>query len=333
MANSLLASVLSALAVSAQGLSGVEMECVTSFNWNSNNPNGYVFAPVANPEDPNSICAGGYESSGTLLTMYGNKQPRMFFKKADGSVLTIDLTKDTVSWWMDVSTLGAGYNGALYTAWTPSGASARSAASRYCDGNDGAGNGLWCPEFDLAEANRCGFLTTSHMCVSNSTWPIYCNMQAASPFPGYCGKYCNRGGLGEGPPKSSADFGVAPGDTGIDTQQAFHVAIKFTSVGTETVGFTTTLSQKNRSWSKSQHTAYKQYPGGYPSTSRMGLLAQLWNNSDASAQNWLSGANCSQTSNSDVSKVEVKMWDIKINDEIVKFKTVPRHATLLTEVV
>lgn len=300
----------------------VQFECSSSFNWNSGNPNVYVNAPMKDPWNPNSVCAGGYETSGTQLTMYGDVQPRMFFKKNDGSVLRIDMRTDTISWWQDVSLLGAGYNGALYTTWTNHADDAAVASARYCDANDGVGNGLWCPEFDLGESNACGFHTTSHACV-HSDWPIYCNMDAGSVFPGFCGQYCDRGGQDAFTDSSKPQVYGPHVWSGINTRKPYEVQVDFGYTDAN-LDFTLTLKQDAFSWSMKGSNDNKLWPHGYPADGKMALLAQLWNTSTASAMEWLAGPACTQTSNPDASKVTFKMWDIRVNGKLIKFKNVTR---------
>jgi hypothetical protein len=97
----------------AAAYDGVSMECVTSFNWNTGNTDIYGSATNGDAD-----CSGGWSTDGTKLTLSGATQPRMFFKKSDGSVLTFDMKSDRISWWMDLSQLGASFNGALYSSWT-----------------------------------------------------------------------------------------------------------------------------------------------------------------------------------------------------------------------
>jgi len=324
----------------ADGLAEVGFECVSRFNFNSGNQNVYAFAPIASPEHPNSYCEGGYETSGTQLIMYGDVQPRMFFKKADGGVLTIDMTKDTIGFWIDLSDLGGGYNGALYTAWIPGAyglsGGAPLASSRYCDANDGVGNGLWCPEMDIFEGNSCGMAITSHACktyggISNTSWPMYCWLDANTDFPGYCGDLtCDRAGASGDHNGEDAKYGFGPGYT-IDTSRPFYVEVSFTYAAEQLVSFNTTVAQSDETTNET-HTltqsietmAAELYPDGFPTDGKMGLLAQLWNTSDASAMEWLAGANCSRNSSDIASEITVKMWDISINGKLIKFKNVSR---------
>jgi hypothetical protein len=322
---------LSATEELGDDLAGVEFECVSSYNWNAGNPDVYVFAPVASPENPNSYCEGGYETSGTQLTMYGDVQPRMFFKKADGGVLMIDMTRDTVGFWIDLSDLGAGYNGALYTAWTPFAESARLASGRYCDANDGTGNGLWCPEMDIFEGNSCGMAFTSHACTSNRSWPMWCNMDANTDFPGFCGDMtCDRAGVQGSHNAEDAEYGFGP-EYEIDTSRPFHVAMSFSYVDGQLVAYNTTVAQpdamteETRILTKSVDTmAPELYPDGFPTDGKIGLLAQLWNTSTEAAMSWLAGPNCTRNSSDDPSEITVKMWDISINGKPIKFKNVSR---------
>jgi hypothetical protein len=149
----------------------ITMQCVSEFNWNQGQ--GSVFR-TASPHfvgnggniswDGQTDTCRGWSANDTTLTMYGTYQPRMFFKDKHDEIIMIDMTKDTVSWDQDVSDLGKGFNGALYTSWVSPAHryNAPLAAEFYCDANDGTGNNLWCPEMDLGEANRCGLRTTSH---------------------------------------------------------------------------------------------------------------------------------------------------------------------------
>ena len=139
---------------SASAYTDITMECVSEFNWNQGQ--GDVFR-TASPHfvgkggniswDGHTSTCRGWSAKDTTLTMYGTYQPRMFFKNKDDEVIMIDMTKDTLSWTQDVSQLGKGFNGALYTSWVSPAhrSNAPLAAEFYCDANDGTGNNLWCP--------------------------------------------------------------------------------------------------------------------------------------------------------------------------------------------
>ena len=80
----------------------------------------------------------------------------------------------------------------------------------YCDANNG--NGSWCPEMDLMEANKYSFATTPHKCDAPNDKGFYSN--------------CDRNGIGENVVEQLAWNGYGPGSQyTIDTTQPFHVKV------------------------------------------------------------------------------------------------------------
>jgi len=114
--------------------------------------------------NPIPDCTGGWSASGDSVTLKGTVQPRMFLKDGSGRLIMLDMRSEEISWTQNVAQLGRQFNGALYTTWVrpQDEQDPANAARLYCDANDGTGNSLWCPEFDLGEANLCTFHATSH---------------------------------------------------------------------------------------------------------------------------------------------------------------------------
>lgn len=149
----------------------VGMQCVSEFNWNQGQDATYksatgYFVGADGKFETSDIpdCGGSWTAEGDVLTLKGNKQPRMFLKDRRDRLLMLDMTTEELSWTQNVRDLGRDLNGAVYATWVRSEdeADPANAARLYCDANDGTGNNLWCPEMDMGEANACGFRSTSH---------------------------------------------------------------------------------------------------------------------------------------------------------------------------
>ena len=159
------------VATPSSDYTNVGMQCVSEFNWNQGQDATYKSATgyfvgagglVESSEVPD--CHASWSAEGDVLTLKGNKQPRMFLKDGADQVLMLDMATEEISWTQNVAQLGRDLNGAVYTTWIRSEdeADPARAARLYCDANDGTGNNLWCPEMDLGESNACGFRSTSH---------------------------------------------------------------------------------------------------------------------------------------------------------------------------
>lgn len=152
-------------------ITDVSMQCVSEFNWNQGqeatfkSATGYFVGMDGRLESSDvPDCGGSWTAEGDVLTLKGNKQPRMFLKDGRDRLLMFDMRTEELSWTQNVRDLGRDLNGAVYATWVRSEdeASPANAARLYCDANDGTGNNLWCPEMDFGEANACGFRSTSH---------------------------------------------------------------------------------------------------------------------------------------------------------------------------
>jgi hypothetical protein len=129
----------------------------------------------------------------------------------------------------DLSQSGCGCLTALYAIVMPA-TDNTSDPFQYCDGA-GVG-GYECPEFDMMEANKYAFRSTSHKCdISNGN---YSN--------------CDKNGKCSSDVLIDKPSGVfAPGSsTGIDTNQVFHVKQDFHESDGAFTGYTTILSQDGR---------------------------------------------------------------------------------------
>ena len=148
----------------------VGVQCVSEFNWNQGqdatykSATGYFVGAHGMETTQVPDCSGSWTAEGDVLTLKGEKQPRMFLKDDRNRLVMLDMTTEELSWTQNVAQLGKDLNGAVYATWvrsTDENDPAR-AARLYCDANDGTGNNLWCPEMDLGESNACGFRSTSH---------------------------------------------------------------------------------------------------------------------------------------------------------------------------
>ena len=102
----------------------------------------------------------------------------------------------------------------------------------YCDAN--MGNGNWCPEFDIMEANKYSWATTPHKCDSPNDKGFYNN--------------CDKGGTcAQNIVDQLAYNGYGPGsDHTINTDLPFHAKVDFNSDNGKFSSFTVTMSQNGR---------------------------------------------------------------------------------------
>ena len=101
---------------------------------------------------------------------------------------------------------------------------------KYCDA--ASVGGYMCPEFDMMEANKYAWRTTSHKCDSSGS--NYSN--------------CDRNGTCSTDILTDQPSGVfAPGSSsGIDTTRPFHMKQEYHETSGQFAGYTTTLSQDGR---------------------------------------------------------------------------------------
>ena len=303
------------------------MQCVSEFNWNQGQESTYRSATgyfvgegggMKSSDIPD--CAGSWTAQDDVLTLKGNRQPRMFLKDGQDRLIMIDMSTEEVSWTQNVAQLGKDLNGAVYATWVRSAdeADAATAARLYCDANDGTGNNLWCPEMDLGEANYCGFRSTSHPVtdLNGHDWragAVNCYVppgagQDANLF--YCGLGIDGAQSSASPPTQTwvDHYGNAlwftsaaahppcsgtpdntlctyGGGQTIDTNHDVDVRIKFHFDG-YLRGFTTTLRQGSKTIELTRQTspnpASVPMLHGFPDSGRVALLVQLWVSSPGS---------------------------------------------------
>lgn len=98
----------------------------------------------------------------------------------------------------------------------------------YCDANQVGG--VFCPEFDIMEANQYSFHTTAHACDAPNSNGFYGN--------------CDRGGscTADVHKLGANDYGPGP-NYKIDSLKTIHVKIEFLEENNEFTGYTLTMSQ------------------------------------------------------------------------------------------
>ena len=134
---------------------------------------------------------------------------------------------------MTCSNVGCGCVTALYTVLMPALDQGITDPFKYCDANQVGG--YWCPEFDIMEANKFAFHVTGHKCDAPTSDGVYHN--------------CDRGGqcTMDVWTSNNNDFDYGPGSGyTIDTTQPFHVKTEFHEEGGQFVGYTSTLTQADR---------------------------------------------------------------------------------------
>eukprot|EP00315_Gephyrocapsa_oceanica_P058230 CAMPEP_0185483888 /NCGR_PEP_ID=MMETSP1366-20130426/8884_1 /TAXON_ID=38817 /ORGANISM="Gephyrocapsa oceanica, Strain RCC1303" /LENGTH=458 /DNA_ID=CAMNT_0028091885 /DNA_START=69 /DNA_END=1443 /DNA_ORIENTATION=- len=302
----------------------VSMQCVSEFNWNQGQESTYKSATgyfvgaggkLERSEVPD--CAGSWTAAGDVLTLKGNKQPRMFLRDGRDQLVVLDMSTEEVSWTQDVAQLGKDLNGALYATWVRPAdeANPAEAARLYCDANDGTGNNLWCPEIDLGEANSCGFRSTSHPVtdLNANSWRsdavncfappdaeqdtnlFYCGLGRLEPAPKqtwvdhfgnalmFSSAAAHPPCVGSTPANTLCTYGAGQA---IDTNREYDVRISFTYEGGALRAFTTTLSQGSNTIELTRQTTPNSFSvpiaGGFPDSGRVALLVQLWFSSPGS---------------------------------------------------
>lgn len=256
---------------------------------------------------PHADCTESYVTVGTNITLKGTQAPRMYITEGE-KLLTVNTKEESISWTMNVAKLGGLWNGALYMTYVNF--TDPTDAMWYCDANaasNGADNNLFCFEMDLAEANTCGFRSTSHGCVAgDAPWPRY-DSSIDVTLPSYAasgpsgvnsicygwGSAASFGGVQDSNPIIDATsgqgvpFGMAYGSGShyaINTEFNFDVNVSFAWNGDVLEGWTQTLSQGGKSVSTTQYTN-KEFT--FQESGQFALLVQLWENDGLPS--WLSG--------------------------------------------
>jgi cellulase len=269
--------------------------------------------------------AAGVTTSGSSLTMYQyvpsstggvqNASPRLYLLGSDGNYVMMHLLGQELTFDVDLSSLPCGENGALYLSqmdatggrnqYNTAGANY---GSGYCDAQgpvenfrNGSlntnGQGYFCNEMDILEANSAASAFTLHPCSSSD---------------------CDRGGCGFNPYAQGFHNYWAPGGT-VDTSKPFTIITQFITDDGTTTG---TLSQIKRmyiqngkmvasaasggdvitqSWCTSNDGSAAQFGGlmtmGQALGSGMVLVFSIWND-NGQFMNWLdsgSSGPCSST--------------------------------------
>jgi hypothetical protein len=196
----------------------------------------------------------------------------------------------TLSFTTDVSSVSCGCNAALYFVLMPAYNQSQqpdpsTCGNYYCDANQVCG--LWCPEFDLMEANRAGFAITPHKC-DNPTgkWYPHCDGRGCSIQTKTMG---NNYGYG-------ANFII-------NTQNEFNVSISFQSQGGVLAQVVTTLSQQTRKFTvtHNQSLCGAGYLAALTDAFKQGwvLTASHWSGANGGTMSWLDVPPCDINENCD----------------------------------
>ena len=186
---------------------------------------------------PNWFSGGGGdnisipEGGRVYLSNSPTLDPNNFYKPA--------LLGGTVEYDVDMSSIECGCIAAFYLVRTPAkgwgGSLDKTDGFYYCDANQVGGE--YCPEFDIMEANKWAYQTTTHSC--------------NAPQDGHY-DYCNRGGtcvtntVEQWNHQGIHNYG--PGSQyKINTEQEFHVKLEFKTNGGQFSAFETTLTQGSNS--------------------------------------------------------------------------------------
>lgn len=264
---------------------------------------------------PYSDCTDSYVIDGTTITLKGTQAPRMFITEED-KLLMVNTKEESVSWTMNMAKLGKYWNGALYMTYVNF--TDPKDQMLYCDANpptNGAYNGQWCYEMDLAEGNTCGFHSTSHGCTANvPVYPDYdvdidLTKSGADTFGprgvnSICYAWGNAASFGGNPSNNkiideatgaevpfNGAYGSGAGNI-INTEKEFHSKVVFNWKGDVFESWTQTLSQGGKSIST---TGYTDKRFTFQSNGKFALLVQLWESKGL--PDWLSGHDCSSGSN------------------------------------
>lgn len=304
---------------------------------------------------PDSDCTNSYVLDGTTITLKGTQAPRMFITEGD-RLLLVNTKEESISWTMNMAKLGKDWNGALYMTYVNF--TDPRHQMLYGDANaptNGAYNGLWAYEMDLAEGNTCGFHSTSHGCKADvSVYPYYdVNIDLsksgddtfgpqgvnsicyawgnAVSFGGRAGNTNNKiidEATGAEVPYNGA-YGSGSGNI-INTEQEFQSKVVFNWQGDVFEGWTQTLSQGGRSIST---TGYTDNRFTFQSNGIFALLVQLWESKGL--PDWLSGSDCSSGSNPSseyYNEMELHFNRVTITnnaDNSEKILTFPHRATFV----
>merc|ERR1712142_1091465 len=74
-----------------------------------------------------------------------------------------NLLDNNFAYTVDLSNVSCGCNAAAYFVDMP-GTWAGNSGDYYCDANYGAGNNMWCPEYDVMESNKYTMMSALHTC-------------------------------------------------------------------------------------------------------------------------------------------------------------------------
>eukprot|EP00456_Euglypha_rotunda_P058223 TRINITY_DN4833_c0_g1_i11.p1 TRINITY_DN4833_c0_g1~~TRINITY_DN4833_c0_g1_i11.p1 ORF type:complete len:308 (+),score=12.98 TRINITY_DN4833_c0_g1_i11:95-1018(+) len=256
-------------------LSRVFSQCVNSINV------GDVTCTDGGYTGPYPFAGGGLKTSGTTVTLNHNSGG-FIAQECDTSYKPStpkrwQLLGRSLSFNVNLANVGCACNLALYLIQMPAYNSSNvadptSCGNYYCDANKVCG--IYCPEFDIMEANNRAFQTTPHKC--------------NAPSGNYYSS-CDGGGCGQNVIRidSSAYGPNAP----INTYNTFSVKIFFgTNSGGQLSSVTTTLSQNGHTF-QMIHDDSKCGSGYLESMtdafkSGMTLYYSYWG-SDANTMSWL----------------------------------------------
>jgi len=232
---------------------------------------------------PYPFAGGGLKVSGTTTTLNHNSGGFVAGECDTGYKPTTPkrwtLLGRSLSFDVNLANVGCACNLALYLVQMPAYNSSNTAdptscGNYYCDANKVCG--IYCPEFDIMEANNRAFQTTPHKC--------------NAPSGNYYSS-CDGGGCGQNVIRINSNAYGPGGSFTINTQSEFSVNIYFgLNSNGQLNSVTTTLSQSGRNFQMTHDDS--KCGGGYLETltdafkSGMTLYYSYWG-SDANTMSWL----------------------------------------------
>ena len=139
----------------------------------------------------------------------------------------------------------------------------------YCDANQVGGT--FCPEFDIMEANKFSWQTTSHKCNAPSGNGHY--------------DWCD--GAGQDMKNYGWSDGYGPGNGTIDTNRKFNIKIDFTGPD-KFYGYTQTFTQDGKSVQFKGYSGYSQAL----TDDLNGHMAYAFSNWGPGGSEWLDSGRC-----------------------------------------
>jgi len=205
----------------------------------------------------------GFTMTGNTRLYFGDKPDDVF---NSSSFWQTNLLDNNFAYTVDLSNVSCGCNAAAYFVDMP-GTWAGNSGDYYCDANYGAGNNMWCPEYDVMESNKYTMMSALHTCEdqdNDGRWET-----------------CDQGGCSVNAYYVDPDMMCPEDRCTINTNKPFTV-----SHFQNSTMFTTNLEQegKKASYAKCNHGGYVDNMAD--SLNNMVFVASLWSAGDMS---WLDG--------------------------------------------